>query len=102
MALGVYQRTKQMTILVLMEVIFLWRREETVNDRHDQQVTVQCVRGDECDREKRSRGRSSRTAGARVGILRRVITIGASEKATVEQRLEGVRALDKQITAERL
>ena len=43
----------------------------------------------------------SGTQGTQVGIQRRVIRIGASEKVIVEQRLEGGE-LDKQITGERL
>lgn len=40
---------------------------------------------------KQSRAESgfSGIQGAQVGILRRVIRVGASEKVTVEQRLEG-------------
>ena len=47
-------------------------------------------------------GRIFRNLGAQVGILRRVIRRGASEKVTVEQRLEGGERADKQITGERL
>ena len=51
---------------------------------------------------RQSSVRIFRNLGFQVGILRRVIRRGASEKVTVEQRLgEGGRA-DKQITGERL
>lgn len=40
------------------------------------------------EKTKQSRVRIFRNSGAQVGILRGVIRIGASEKVTVEQRLE--------------
>lgn len=49
---------------------------------------------------RQSRVRIFRNLGARVGILRRAIRIGASEKMTVEQRLEGGERADKQIKGE--
>lgn len=49
------------------------------------------LEGDKCAMTKQSRAESgfSGIQGAQVGILRRVIRVGASEKVTVEQRLEG-------------
>lgn len=81
-----YQRTKQRAPLSSWGSIRVaGGRRQTVNDRPDQ--AVQYVRGDECDGEG-AEGEVQESGGS-VGILRRAVTTGASEKVTVEQRLEG-------------